>query len=122
MQKAMQEKTAAITRAEGEAQAAKIISDALLKSGAGLVEVRRRRRKNKNGEKRLPAAAARRGLGGGGVGSGRCIWNHICGAVVGSRSLPPRLPLVAAAFARRGGLRASAGVRARLRSLWLMIV
>jgi hypothetical protein len=111
VQKAMQEKTAAITRAEGEAQAAKIISDALLKSGAGLVEVRRRSRKNKKGEKRLPAAAARRGLGGG-VGSGRCIWNPICGAVVGSRSLPPRLPLVAAAFERRGGRRASAGVRA----------
>lgn len=41
VQKAEQEKVAAITRAEGEAQAAKIISDALQKSGAGLIEVRR---------------------------------------------------------------------------------
>jgi len=39
--KAMQEKIAAITRAEGEAEAARIISTALTKSGAGLVEVRR---------------------------------------------------------------------------------
>ena len=38
--KAMQEKIAAITRAEGEAEAARIISTALTKSGAGLVEVR----------------------------------------------------------------------------------
>jgi len=41
VQKAEQEKVAAITRAEGEAQAAKIISDALQRSGAGLIEVRR---------------------------------------------------------------------------------
>lgn len=36
-----QEKIASITRAEGEAEAAKIISEALLKSGDGLIEVRR---------------------------------------------------------------------------------
>ena len=41
VQKSEQEKVASITRAEGEAQAAKIISDALSKSGAGLIEVRR---------------------------------------------------------------------------------
>ena len=35
------EVVASIPRAEGEAQAAKIISDALSKSGAGLIEVRR---------------------------------------------------------------------------------
>ena len=41
VQKSEQEKVASITRAEGEAQAAKIISDALSKSGSGLIEVRR---------------------------------------------------------------------------------
>jgi len=39
--KAEQEKKAAIIRAEGEAQAAQVISQALEESGSGLIEVRR---------------------------------------------------------------------------------
>jgi len=41
VEKAEQEKLAAIIRAEGESTAAKLISDALAASGQGLVELRR---------------------------------------------------------------------------------
>ncbi len=39
--KSEQERQAAIIRAEGEADAAKLISDALKNAGSGLIEVRR---------------------------------------------------------------------------------
>ena len=41
VEKADQERQAAVIRAEGEAEAAQIVNAALIKSGSGLIEVRR---------------------------------------------------------------------------------
>jgi len=41
VQKAEQEKLALITRSEGDAEAAQLVSDALSKHGTGLIEIRR---------------------------------------------------------------------------------